>query len=68
MSNSIYWSVYTKKEFEANGTEHTLWFKAGALKITESGKKYLQLYHNPDVDYYVFEPREDEEIEEEKKS
>ena len=60
MANATFWDVMTKKEIEVNGEPKDLWFKVGVVKVTPYGRKYLQLYHQPHTDFFVFEPQEDE--------
>ena len=49
-----FFSVLTKKEYQdESGQSNVQWFKAGFLKVTEGGGQYLQLYHLPDVTYYL---------------
>ncbi len=60
MSASIFWDVCTKKSVEIDGENKDIWLKAGVIKVTPYGKKYLQLYQQPDTDFFIFEPREEE--------
>ncbi len=48
-------NVCTKFVYNSHGEEKVKWFKAGILKITDSGHKYLRLFHQPYTDFYVFE-------------
>lgn len=43
--------VYNDKE----GKQKTIWYRAGTLKITEAGKMFLRLFHQPEVEIYFFE-------------
>lgn len=56
----IYWEVFTRKEYEENGEVKELWFKAGLIKVRPNGKKYLILFQQPNTDFFIFEPREDD--------
>ena len=60
MSEAIFWDVLTKKEYVDNGENKTLWYKAGVIKTTRSGKRYLQLFQYPSTDYFIVEPRDDD--------
>jgi hypothetical protein len=47
--------VLTKKEFN-NGKELVrLWHKVGVIKIADNGRWFLQMFHQPDTDFFVFE-------------
>ena len=50
-----FFDVLTKKEFNNGNEQVRLWHKVGVIKITESNKWYLQLFHQPDTDFYVVE-------------
>jgi len=60
MSASIFWDVCTKKTVEVDGESKDIWLKAGVIKVTPYGKKYLQLYQQPNTDFFIFEPRDEE--------
>jgi hypothetical protein len=47
--------VFTKKVFEKDGEEKKIFYKAGAMKITDRGNIYLRLFHQPDTDFYLKE-------------
>jgi hypothetical protein len=54
-------SVLTKRTYtDDNGKEQAVWYKAGFLKETPNGGKFLLLYHAPHVTYYLL-PQEDQE-------
>jgi hypothetical protein len=50
-----------KKISKEEGEDINLQFKAGLLKVTDNGGWYLQLFHLPDVDYYI-KPMEGEAL------
>ena len=56
--------ICTKKEFEANGEKKIKWYRAGTLKVTDAGKQYVHMFHQPTTDFYVFEsdPVSDETV------
>lgn len=56
-----FFNILTKKIINTGTESKTLWFKAGTIKITKNGGSYLTLFHIPDVDFYIFE-KKDEEI------
>jgi len=47
--------VLTKKEFNNGKEQVKLWHKVGVIKITDTNRWYLQMFHQPDTDFYVFE-------------
>jgi len=50
--------ICTKKDFEKDGEKKTKWYRIGILKEADSGKKYIKLFHQPDVEFFVFEREE----------
>jgi hypothetical protein len=50
-----FYNICTKKEYMENGENKVRWYKAGILKITEAGRQYIHLFHQPATDFYVFE-------------
>ena len=56
-----FFNVLTKKEFPNNGETTTLWHKVGVIKVTKNGGWYLQMFHQPETDFYIFEDKEKEE-------
>ncbi|MBX7226405.1 MAG: hypothetical protein K1X55_10265 [Chitinophagales bacterium] len=55
-------NVFTKQQFN-NGQELvTLWHKIGVIKQTKNGGTFLQLFHQPNTDFYVFEEKEKEDL------
>ena len=55
-------NVLTKKVIPTKGAPTTLWHKVGLIKQTDSGHWYLQLFHQPDTDFFVYEQLPDEEL------
>lgn len=53
-------NVLTKKTIPTKGEPTTLWHKIGLIKQTDSGHWYLQLFHQPDTDFYVYEQMADD--------
>jgi hypothetical protein len=51
-------NICTKKEFDVNGTTQVRWMKVGTLKIAESGKKYINLFQQPNTEFFVFDGEE----------
>jgi len=48
-------NICTKKEYEKDGVKKIQWFKIGVLKIADSGKKYIKLFHQPQTEFFVFD-------------
>lgn len=57
-------NVLSKQEFIKDGETKKLWHKVGIIKITQSGKMYLQLFQFPNVTFYVVEPKKHQDSEE----
>jgi hypothetical protein len=53
-------NVLTKKVIPTKGEPTTLWHKVGLIKETNSGHWYLQLFQQPDTDFFVYEQLPDE--------
>jgi len=47
-------SICTKKEYLKDGEKKTVWYKVGVLKVAESGKSYIKLYHQPETEFFIF--------------
>lgn len=47
--------VCTRITFEKDGEKKTKWYKVGLMKVTDNGKKYLRLFHQPETEYFLFE-------------
>ncbi len=55
--------VCTRKFYEKDGEKKVKWYKAGYIKETDNGKKYLRLYQQPQTDFFIFErelPKEED--------
>lgn len=52
-------NICTKKEYENNGEKKIKWYKVGVMKIADSGKKYIKLFHQPLTEFFVFDKEED---------
>lgn len=53
-------NVLTKKIIPSKGESIILWHKVGLIKQTQGGNWYLQMFHQPDTDFFVFEQVPDE--------
>ena len=50
-----YLNICTKKTYEKDGETVTKWLTCGTLRITDDGKKFIELNHMPDTTLFVFE-------------
>jgi hypothetical protein len=57
-------NVLTKKVINRpNADPITLWHRVGLIKTTSGGNQYLQMFHQPDTDFYIVEHEQgDKEI------
>ena len=53
--------VCTQKSFEKDGEKKVKWYKAGYIKETDKGRKYLRFFHMPNTDFFIFEKEEPQE-------
>ena len=51
-------NICTRKEYEKDGVKKVKWYKVGNLKIADSGKQYIKLFHQPQTEFYVFDREE----------
>jgi hypothetical protein len=58
-----YFNVCSLKEYEENGETKRKWYRVGYIKETQNGGRYLVLFHQPDVTLYIFENKEEENLE-----
>jgi hypothetical protein len=61
----IYEDICTKREYEVNGVKKVSWLKCGTLRTNDTGKRFIELNHLPDVAFYVFPKKEKEKTTEE---
>ena len=54
MTTKIY-DVCTKRVYEKNGEKKIKWYRAGILKETEQGTRFLRFFHQPEIDFFIFE-------------
>jgi len=47
--------ICSKRVYEKDGEKKVKWYRMGIMKITEKGNTYIRLFHQPDVDLFVFE-------------
>lgn len=53
-------NVLTKKIINKEGQPLTLWHRVGLIKTTSAGNWYLQMFHQPETDFYVLEQKQEE--------
>jgi len=53
-----YENICTKRTYEQNGEQKTVWLRCGTLRTNDEGKRYIELNHLPNIVFYVFEPKE----------
>ena len=51
-------NVCARKIYDKNGEKKVKWYKVGLLKISDTGKRYLQMFHLPQTEYFLFENEE----------
>ena len=50
--------ICTRKDYEKDGEHKVKWYKVGVFKIADSGKKYIKLFHQPEIEFFVFDRKE----------
>lgn len=53
-----FFDVCTRKFYEKEGETKMKWYRAGIMKETDKGTRYLRLFHQPQTDFYIFEKQE----------
>lgn len=54
--------IFTRHEFkDSSGVKQTKWYKAGYMKLTENGGKFIRFFHQPKIDFFCFESDPNEE-------
>ncbi len=56
-------NIYAKKIYEKDGEKKVQYYKAGVLKITDTGRKFIRFFHMPEHDFIVFDNDENTEKE-----
>lgn len=51
-------NIVTKKEYEVNGEKKVKWLQAGTLRINNDGKMFVEMNHQPDTTYFVFDQKD----------
>lgn len=51
-----YLGIFTRHDFtDSEGNAQTRWYKAGYLKLTVNGGKFLRFFNQPQTDFFCFE-------------
>lgn len=51
-----YLGVFTRHDYaDENGVTKSKWYRVGYIKLSETGGKFLRLFHQPETKYYCFE-------------
>ena len=60
--------ICTRKFYEKDGEKKIKWYRAGILKETDKGSRFLRLFSQPETDFFIFEKEETVPRDEESKS
>jgi hypothetical protein len=53
--------VCTRKSYEKDGEKKVKWYKAGYIKETDKGTRYLRLFQQPHTNFFIFEREQPQE-------
>lgn len=56
-------NIVTKKTYQKDGQEKTVWLKVGTIRTTDDGKEFLELNMYPNTPFYVFENEKKDDYE-----
>ena len=48
------YDVCTRRVYEKDGEKKVKWYKAGILKESDNGKRYIRLFHSPQTEFFIF--------------
>lgn len=51
-------NVLSKRQYVEDGNVKTVWYKIGTERVAKNGWRYLKLFHLPNEEFYVVEPKE----------
>ena len=60
--------ICTRKFYEKEGETKMKWYRAGIMKETDKGTRFLRLFNQPETDFFIFEKNEPQQNEEEKEN
>ena len=55
-----YDDICTKRTYQKDGVDKVTWLKCGTLRTTDDGKRFIELFHLPNVVFYIFEQKKKE--------
>jgi hypothetical protein len=58
--------ICTRKFYEKEGEKKVKWYRAGIMKETDQGTRFIRLFHQPETDFFIYEKNEPERKEEER--
>ncbi len=51
-----YLGIFTRHDYQdENNESQTRWYKAGYMKVTPQGGRFIKMFHLPETTYYAFE-------------
>ncbi len=50
--------ICVKSEYQVEGKKKVKWYNIGILKKFADGNQVIRLYHQPNIDLYVFEQKQ----------
>ena len=53
--------ICTRKFYEKDGEAKVKWYRAGILKETDQGTRFIRMFNQPDTDFLLFEKVESPE-------
>jgi len=56
-----YKDICTRKTYQKDGVEKSVWLKCGTVRVTDDGKEFIELNQNPNVTLFVFEQKAKQE-------
>jgi hypothetical protein len=55
-----YFDICTRKTYKKDGEDKVSWLKCGTMRVNDEGKQFIQMNHQPDITFFVFEPKKKE--------
>ena len=53
--------ICTRKTYTKDGQEKVTWLKCGTMRVNDEGKQFIQMNHQPETTFFVFEPKKKED-------
>ena len=47
--------ICTRKFYEKEGEKKMKWYRAGVMKETDKGSRFIRLFNQPETDFFIFE-------------